>query len=128
MIWLKEMKKIKQLTFNITQSRRIKNYAQKNNIPEKLLLARYRDLMHSIYKAWVKNHHENPELQFREFFLDIMKHAEFAFRLKEREEQLVIIKDHVKILEDAIEEYKEDYAKIIKIEQAVKVSEEGNIY
>ena len=127
MILLKEMKRIKQLTFNITQSRRIKNYAQKNNIPEKVLLARYRDVMHIIYKAWVKNQQEKPELQFRDFFLDIMKHAEFAFRLKEREEQLIIIKNHVEILEDAIEEYKEDYAKIIKIEQAVEVSEEGNI-
>ncbi len=127
MILLKEMKQIKQLTFNITQSRRIKNYAQKKNIPEKSLLVRYRDVMHSIYKAWVKNQQENPELQFREFFLDIVKHAEFAFRLKEREEQLIIIKNHVEILEDAIEEYKEDYAKISKIQQIVKVSEEGNM-
>ena len=87
MILLKEMKKIKQLTFNITQSRRIKNYAQKKNIPEKVLLARYRDVMHSIYKAWVKNQQETPELQFRTFFLDIMKQAEFAFRLEERKEQ-----------------------------------------
>ncbi len=127
MILLKEMKKIKQLTFNITQSRRIKNYAQKKNIPEKVLLARYRDVMHSIYKAWVKNQQETPELQFRTFFLDIMKQAEFAFRLEERKEQLIVIKNHVEILEDAIEEYKEDYAKIIKIEQAVKVFEEGTI-
>jgi len=127
MILLKAMKRIKQLTFNITQSRRIKNYAQKNNIPEKSLLARYQDVMHSIYKAWVKNQQENPELQFRVFFLNIMKQAEFAFRLEERKEQITIIKNHVEILEDALEEYKEDYAKIIKIEQIVKVSEEGNM-
>lgn len=127
MILLKEMKRIKQLTFNITQSRRIKNYAQKNNIPEKVLLARYREVMHRIYKAWVKNRQENPELQFRTFFLDIMKQAEFAFRLEERKEQLILIKNHVEILEDALEEYKEDYAKIIKIEQVVKVSEEGTM-
>jgi len=127
MIVLKEMKKIKQLTFNITQSRRIKNYAQKNDLHEKVLLAKYKDIMHNIYKAWVKNLQENPELQFRTFFLDIMKYAEFTSRLKERKEDLIKIKNHVGILEDAIKEYKQDYAKIINIEQIVKGFEEGGM-
>ena len=119
------MKQIKQLTFNITQSRRIKNYSQKNNIPEKELLERYRSVMHIILHAWMKNRETNPELSFRAFFLEVMKFAEFESRLKERREDLVKITDHVEILEGAIDEYKEDYSKLIKIENIVKNYEEG---
>ncbi len=120
------MKQIKQLTFNITQSRRIKNYSQKNNIPEKELLARYQSAMHVIFLAWKKNQELNPDLPFRTFFLDIMKYAEFVFRLKERKVDLVKITEHVEILEDAIEEYKQDYNKLIGIEKVVKEYEERN--
>ena len=127
MIQLKAMKHIKQLTFNITQSRRIKNYSQKNNIPEKELLAKYRVIMDIVYSAWMKNREMDPDLQFRTFFLDIMKYAEFAFRLEVRKEDLVKITEHVDILEGAIEEYKQDYAKLIKIEEVVKDYEGRNV-
>ncbi|OLS30589.1 MAG: hypothetical protein HeimAB125_18650 [Candidatus Heimdallarchaeota archaeon AB_125] len=121
------MKHIKQLTFNITQSRRIKNYSQKNNIPEKELLAKYRVIMDIVYSAWMKNREINPDLQFRTFFLNIMKYAEFAFRLDVRKEDLVKITEHVEILEGAIEEYNQDYAKLIKIEEVVKDYEGRNV-
>ena len=121
------MKHIKQLTFNITQSRRIKNYSQKNNIPEKELLAKYRVIMDIVYSAWMKNREINPDLQFRTFFLNIMKYAEFAFRLEVRKEDLVKITEHVEILEGAIEEYNQDYAKLIKIEEVVKDYEGRNV-
>ena len=121
------MKHIKQLTFNITQSRRIKNYSQKNNIPEKELLAKYRVIMDIVYSAWMKNREINPDLQFRTFFLNIMKYAEFAFRLDMRKEDLVKITEHVEILEGAIEEYNQDYAKLIKIEEVVKDYEGRNV-
>ena len=121
------MKHIKQLTFNITQSRRIKNYSQKNNIPEKELLAKYRVIMDIVYGAWMKNREINPDLQFRTFFLNIMKYAEFAFRLDVRKEDLVKITEHVEILEGAIEEYNQDYAKLIKIEEVVKDYEGRNV-
>ncbi len=127
MILLKAMKHIKQLTFNITQSRRIKNYSQKNNIPEKELLAKYRVIMDIVYSAWMKNREINPDLQFRTFFLNIMKYAEFAFRLDVRKEDLVKITEHVEILEGAIEEYNQDYAKLIKIEEVVKDYEGRNV-
>ena len=76
--------------------------------------------MHIIFQAWKKNYSETQELSFREFFLSIMKYAEFASRLEERKEDIKKIKDHVDILDDALEEYDSDYNTIIKIEQIVK--------
>ena len=114
------MKHIKQLTFDITQSRRIKNYAQKQQIKEKELLAKYQKIMHIVFLAWKKNYGETEEVTFRNFFLSVMKYAEFAFRLKERIDDLVKITDHVEILRDALEEYESDYREIIALENLVK--------
>ncbi len=114
------MKTIKQLTFNITQSRRIKNYAQKNKIQEKQILAKYPKVMSIIFHAWKKNYAHSQEKSFRDFFLGVMKYGEFAFRLKERIDDLQKINDHVEILRDALEEYNQDYNTVIKIEQIVK--------
>ena len=49
-----------------------------------------------------------------------MKYAEFAFRLKERIDDLQKINEHVEILRAALEEYDRDYNTVIKIEQIVK--------
>ena len=49
------MRAIKQITFNFTQSRRIKNHAQKLNVEEKEILTRYPKVMHIIFQAWKKN-------------------------------------------------------------------------
>ena len=114
------MKKIKQLTFDITQSRRIKNYAQKQQIKEKEILEKYQHVMQIIYLAWKKNYGDNEEVTFRNFFLSVMKYAEFAFRLKERINDLAKITDHVEILRDALEEYERDYREIIALENLVK--------
>ncbi len=114
------MKKIKQITFDITQSRRIKNYAQKLQIKEKELLEKYQDVMHVVYQAWKKNYGETEEITFRNFFLSVMKYAEFAFRLKERVDDLAKITNHVEILRDALEEYERDYREIIALENLVK--------
>ena len=114
------MKKIKQITFDITQSRRIKNYAQKLQIKEKELLEKYQKIMHIIHEAWKKNYGETEEITFRNFFLSVMKYAEFAFRLRERIDDLAKITDHVEILRDALEEYETDYREIINLENIVK--------
>jgi len=114
------MKKIKQITFDITQSRRIKNYAQKQQIKEKELLVKYQNVMHTVYLAWKKNYGETEEVTFRNFFLSVMKYAEFAFRLKERIDDLAKITDHVEILRDALEEYERDYREIIALENIIK--------
>ena len=114
------MKKIKQITFDITQSRRIKNYAQKQQIKEKDLLVKYQNIMHIIFLAWKKNYGDTEEVTFRNFFLSVMKYAEFAFRLKVRIDDLAKITDHVEILRDALEEYERDYREIIALENIVK--------
>ncbi|MCE7743275.1 MAG: hypothetical protein GOP50_12565 [Candidatus Heimdallarchaeota archaeon] len=114
------MKNIKQITFNFTQSRRIKNYARKNNIPEKEVLSKYPEVIHIIFQAWKKNYSQSQDVEFRDFFLQVMKFAEFEHRLKERKSDLIKIKDHLIILEDALVEYDRDYNTIIEIEQIVK--------
>ncbi|MHA1347543.1 MAG: hypothetical protein ACTSVO_00280 [Candidatus Heimdallarchaeaceae archaeon] len=120
------MKKIKQLTFDITQSRRIKNHAQRLKIKEDVLLKIYPHTMQIIYQAWNKNYSKTDEVSFRNFFLSVMKYAEFAFRLKERHSDLEKINRHVVILRDALVEYDEDYNKILKIEKMINQIEEGN--
>ena len=114
------MKKIKQLTFDITQSRRIKNYAQKLKIKEDVLLKKYQQVIHIIYQAWNKNYGDGEEKTFRNFFLTVMKYAEFAFRLKERYTDLETINRHLVILREALEEYETDYKSILAIENIVK--------
>ena len=119
------MKQIKQLTFNITQSRRIKNYAKKLHVKEEELLKKYRHIMHIVFQAWDKNYSKSGEVGFREFFLTVMKYAEFAFRLKERYQDLETINRHVDILKDALEEYETDYTNILEIEKFMKEFEGG---
>lgn len=114
------MKQIKQITFDITQSRRIKNFAQKKNIEEKEILADYQKIMHLIFQSWKKNYKDSDEISFRTYFLQLMKYAEFAFRLHQRQDEMTKIVDHVEILRDALEEYERDYADIIEIENIVK--------
>ncbi len=114
------MKSTKQVTFNFAQSRRIKNFAQKNNVPVDEILTKYPKVMHIIFQAWKKNYSQSQEVSFRDFFLQVMKFAEFEFRLRERKEELKKIKEHVIILQDALVEYDQDYNSIIKIEQIVK--------
>ncbi|MBY9001879.1 MAG: hypothetical protein KGD64_13250 [Candidatus Heimdallarchaeota archaeon] len=114
------MKKIKQLTFDITQSRRIKNYAQKLKVKEEVLLKKYQHTMNIIFQAWNKNYSESEEINFRNFFLTVMKYAEFAFRLKERYTDLETINKHLVILRDALVEYDKDYTKVIEIEKIVQ--------
>ncbi len=124
-VYLNLMKKIKQITFDITQSRRIKNYAQKKKIKEKDLLLKYQEVMHVLYVAWKKNYGETEEISFRNFILSVMKYAEFTFRLRERIDDLEKINNHVGILRDALEEYERDYSDIIKIEEIVKDADGG---
>ncbi|MHA1224690.1 MAG: hypothetical protein ACTSP3_15815 [Candidatus Heimdallarchaeaceae archaeon] len=114
------MKFIKQLTFNITQSRRIKNFAQKQKIKEKEILSKYQQVMHIIYKAWEKNYKDKEDISFRNYFLALMKYAEFAHRLKERYKEIQIITEHVEILREALVEYEQDYTEIARIERIVK--------
>ena len=114
------MKNTKQVTFNITQSRRIKNYAQKNHLTEKEVLAKFPKAMHLIFQAWKKNYSETQEIGFRDFFLEVMKFAEFEFRLKERQEDLKKVSEHVAILKEALIEYEHDYNNVKKIEQIIK--------
>lgn len=114
------MKSVKQITFNLTESRRIKNYAQKNNLEEKEVLSKYPKVMHILFQAWKKNQTTSQEISFKDFFLQVMKFAEFEFRLKERKGDLKLINEHVKILRDALEEYEQDYTTVIKIEKIVK--------
>jgi len=114
------MKQIKQITFDITQSRRIKNFAQKKKIEEKEILSNYQKTMHLIFQSWKKNHQDTGDISFRDYFLQVMKYAEFAFRLHQREEEMVKIVDHVEILKDALEEYERDYSDVIEIEDIVK--------
>ena len=111
------MKSIKQITFDITQSRRIKNYAQKNKYLEKDVLASYPKVIHIIFQAWKKNQSNIQESSFRDFFIEVMKFAEFEHRLKERKDDLRKIKDHVVILEEALDEYDRDYNAVIQIEK-----------
>jgi len=113
------MKLIKQITFDITQSRRIKNYAQKKKIEEKEILKDYQKIMQIIFQAW-KNNSDKSDISFRDYFIHIMKYAEIAFRMHERHEQMEMITDHVAILRDALEEYERDYSIVIKIENIVK--------
>ena len=112
------MKHIKQITFDITQSRRIKNYAQKTNVKEKELLDKYKEVMHIVFQAWKKNH-SLEEISFRTFFLTVMKYAEFGSRLKERHIEIETINNHVEILRDALDEYERDYEEIMQIEKIV---------
>jgi tRNA G10 N-methylase Trm11 len=119
------MKKIKQLTFDITQSRRIKNYAQKLKIKEEVLLKKFRHTMHIIYHAWEKSCRETEEVSFHSFFRTVMKYAEFAFRLKARYTELETINRHVVILREALVEYEQDYDSIIRIEKLVDQLEGG---
>ena len=119
------MKKIKQLTFDITQSRRIKNYAQKLKIKEDVLLKKFPHAMHIIFHAWEKSCRETEEVSFRSFFLTVMKYAEFGFRLKARYTELDTINRHVVILREALVEYEQDYDSIIRIEKLVDQLEEG---
>ncbi len=119
------MKKIKQLTFDITQSRRIKNYAQKLKIKEEVLLKKFQHTMHIIFHAWEKSCSNNEEVDFRGFFLTVMKYAEFAFRLKARHTELETINRHVVILREALVEYEQDYDSILRIEKIVDQLEEG---
>ena len=119
------MKKIKQLTFDITQSRRIKNYAQKLKIKEAVLLKKYQHTMHIIFHAWNKNFGETETVSFHSFFLTVMKYAEFAFRLKARYTDLETINRHLVILREALEEYERDYNGILRIEKIVTQLEEG---
>ncbi|MHA1199127.1 MAG: hypothetical protein ACTSQF_07240 [Candidatus Heimdallarchaeaceae archaeon] len=114
------MANIKQITFDFTQSRRIKNYARKNNIPEKEVLSKYPEVMHIIFQAWKKNYSQSREVSFRDFFLQVMKFAEFEFRLKERRSDIKKINDHLVILRDALLEYERDYSSILEMEQNVK--------
>ena len=114
------MKQIKQITFDITQSRRIKNFAQKKKIEEKQILGDYQKIMHLIFQSWKKNHLNKDDISFRNYFLQVMKYAEFAFRLHQREEEMTKIVDHVEILRDALEEYERDYSDVIEIENIVK--------
>lgn len=114
------MKSVKQITFNLTESRRIKNYAQKNNLEEKEVLSKYPKVMHILFQTWKKNQTTSQEISFKDFFLQVMKFAEFEFRLKERKGDLKLINEHVKILRDALEEYEQDYTTVIKIEKIVK--------
>ena len=118
------MKKIKQLTFDITQSRRIKNYAQKLKIKEDVLLKKFSHAMHIIFHAWEKSCKETEEVSFRSFFLTVMKYAEFASRLKARYTELETINSHLVILRDALVEYEQDYNSIIRIEKLVDQLEE----
>jgi len=114
------MKNTKQVTFNITQSRRIKNYAQKNKLTEKEVLSKFPKAMNLIFQAWKKNYEETQEISFRDFFLEVMKFAEFEFRLKERKDDLKKITEHVAILREALIEYDRDYNTVIRIEKIVK--------
>lgn len=114
------MKNTKQVTFNITQSRRIKNYAQKNKLTEKEVLAKFPKAMHLIFQAWKKTYANTEEVSFRKFFLEVMKFAEFESRLKERQDDLKKVTEHVEILKEALDEYESDYNTVTKIEQIVK--------
>ena len=124
---MNDMKHIKQLTFDITQSRRIKNFAQKNKVPEKKVLNTFQNIMHIIYQAWKKNYYESSSVSFREYFLKVMKYAEIEFRMHERQGEMKLITDHVEILRDALEEYDRDYSNFINIEKLAKDLEERSI-
>ena len=118
------MKHIKQLTFDITQSRRIKNFAQKKKIPEKKVLSTFQNIIHVIYQAWKRNYGDSSSISFRDYFMNVMKFAEIEFRMHERQEEMKTITNHVEILRDALEEYERDYHKFINIEKTVKEFEE----
>ena len=116
------MKKIKQLQFDITGSRRIRNYVDQRKLKEKIVLERMKNAVEIIYSAWKKNYAES-EISFFEFFKAVMKYAEFAHRLEQRKDELKRIESHVEILQEAIEEYEEDYNYIRKLEKIVEAYE-----
>ena len=124
---MNDMKHIKQLTFDITQSRRIKNFAQKKKIPEKKVLGIFQNVMHIIHQAWKKNYGDSKVISFRDYFMKVMKYAEIEFRMHERQEEMKTITDHVEILRDALEEYERDYQRFINIENTVKELEGRSI-
>lgn len=118
------MKKIKQIVFDITSSRRIRNFLEQKKMEEKVLLDQMREAIHIIYTAWQKNYSDS-ELSFNEYFQTVLKYAEFLSRLEQRKKELEKIQTHVEILEEAIEEYEEDYNYIRRIEKIVEAYESG---
>ncbi len=114
------MKKIKKLYFDITQSRRIKNYAEKHKITEKSILEEFTRVMDIIYRGWKNAYPDSDDETFEEYLKMVLKWAEFSFRLRERKSDTIRIKEHLTILQDAIEEYDTDYNKLIEIEKVLK--------
>ena len=58
------MKTIKQLVFDITQSRRIKNYAERLKIEPTSVLPQIQSVMEIIYQAWFKNYGKKQRNMF----------------------------------------------------------------
>ena len=110
---------IKQLNFDITQSRRIKNYVEQHKLSTKAILQRFKELLETTYQQWKKHYGSEEKISFEEFLQAYLKYAEFSYRLKERKNDLKKVKTHVDILREAIEEYERDYKEIITIENIV---------
>ncbi|MCK4844424.1 MAG: hypothetical protein KAS95_02000 [Candidatus Heimdallarchaeota archaeon] len=120
------MKKIKQLVFDITQSRRIKNYAERLKIEPTSILPQIQSVMEIIYQAWFKNYGQTREISFNDYFISMMKYAEYSHRLTQRHEEMKKVATHVEILRLAILEYDIDYNDIITIENIAKSHQEGS--
>ena len=113
------MQYIKQLNFDITQSRRIRNYIEQHKLSSKEVLKKFKEIIELLFNNWKERYKKSGTVSFDEYLLMYLKYAEFSYRLKERKEDLKKIRTHVNILRDAIEEYERDYKEIITIEKIV---------
>ncbi|MHA1302648.1 MAG: hypothetical protein ACTSQE_05835 [Candidatus Heimdallarchaeaceae archaeon] len=114
------MKKIKKLTFNVNQSRRIIRSAESHKTEPKELLKIYQDIVDSIYEAWSERYEEEGEVDFQTFFLALMKYAEVVHRLEKSKNEMKEIRKMANLLNEAIEEYKTDYQMLVSIENSLK--------
>lgn len=118
--YLKHMKKVKKIRFNINQSRMIKNHRDNRKISEDAILERYKSVIHWIYKGWQNNHGKDSDVDFYTYFIAAIKYAEYKDRFDRRKDDIQKIEELVQILKDAIVEYKQDYSKLRTYEDQLK--------
>ena len=69
---------------------------------------------------------KNREICFNDYFISMMKYAEYSHRLTQRHEEMKKVTTHVEILKLALVEYDIDYNDIITIENIAKSHQEGS--
>ncbi|MHA1416902.1 MAG: hypothetical protein K9W45_00335 [Candidatus Heimdallarchaeum aukensis] len=114
------MSNIKKLTFSVNQSRRVIRAAENKKIEPKELLKGYELMVNTLFKHWKEEYAETMEIDFQTFFYEIMKYAEVKYRLEKTKSDLKKIKEMSELLNEAIEEYKEDYTILKAIEDSLR--------